>query len=133
MYLSAFKPHVSTCSGNEASSQTPPPPRFAWSPSPAVAGADERPRSRDACAPELCLSHAQESSPREGEAERRQAHHPLAAPSGAAAASSESARLSALHRGARQGLVADWLNSRPCFLGRGSGGRYPPSPIPVQG
>jgi len=26
-----------------------------------------------------------------------------------------------------------WLSSRPCFLGRGSSGRYPPSPVPVQG
>ena len=25
-----------------------------------------------------------------------------------------------------------WRSSRPCFLGLGSGGRYPPSPVPVQ-
>src|SRR5580692_4521191 len=37
----------------EATSQTPPPPCFAWSPSPAVAGADEHSRSRRANAPEV--------------------------------------------------------------------------------
>ena len=32
-----------------------------------------------------------------------------------------------------RGFTPGWLNSRPCFLGLGSGGRYPPSPVPVQG
>ena len=30
------------------------------------------------------------------------------------------------------GAFARWLSSRPCLLGRGSGGRYPLSPVPVQ-
>jgi hypothetical protein len=68
--------------------------------------------------------------------------HPLAASGGAAlppvprrrgARPAGRARLSALRRGSRQRLSPGWLNSRPCFLGRGSGGRYPPSPVPVQG
>ncbi len=70
------------------------------------------------------------------------------------ASSAEDARLPALHRGSRQRLPPCWLNSRPCFLGRGETcdpekwkpvfrkdhtsakqacGRYPPSPVPVQG
>jgi hypothetical protein len=44
---------------NEAPSQTPTPPCFAWSPSPAIAVADKRYRSRDASAPESCLRHSQ--------------------------------------------------------------------------
>ena len=30
------------------------------------------------------------------------------------------------------GTFASRLSSRPCFLGLGSGGRYPPSPVPIQ-
>ena len=29
--------------------------------------------------------------------------------------------------------LTPWLSSRPCFLGRGPGGRYPPFPVPIQG
>ena len=48
---------------NKASSQTPPPPCFAWSPSPAFAGADKRPPSRGTIAREFCRS-TMSNSPR---------------------------------------------------------------------
>jgi hypothetical protein len=98
---------------NEASSQTPPPPRFAWSPSPAFAGADKLPHSRDAPAHPSFATALQESPshglPKKGGGAPKGATfigpchafgccHP-AALSGAAAALSEAARLPALHRG----------------------------------
>ena len=44
------------------------------------------------------------------------------------------ARLSASHHGSRQRESSSLrLSSRPCFLGRGLNGRYPPSPVPAQG
>jgi hypothetical protein len=89
---------VTVFNGNEAESQTPSPPPFGRSPSPAIAGADMRSRSRDASASEprtkirknsLQLSGEQDVFPcfafiswRKREAERRQAHHPLAASCG---------------------------------------------------
>ena len=63
--------------------------------------AHKNPFSRRAFASELCPSHAQESPPlKEGRRSADRRIHPLAAPADAAAASSETARLSALHRGA---------------------------------
>ncbi len=70
--------------GNEASSQRPPPPRFAWSPSPALrAGADKRKRSRDALHPRFATARTKLSLTAR-EAERRQArlrdpHHRMRA------------------------------------------------------
>jgi hypothetical protein len=44
------------------------------------------------------------------------------------------ARLSASHHGSRQRESSSLrLSSRPCFLGRGLNGCYPPSPVPAQG
>jgi hypothetical protein len=53
----------------------------------------------------------------------------------AARALSERARLTAFHRGSRlrELLPSQRLSARPGFLGRGLHGRYPPSPVPVQG
>jgi hypothetical protein len=48
---------------SDASSQTPPPPCFAWSPSPAVAGAEIKSRPRDAHASEFCKQTARKLSP----------------------------------------------------------------------
>jgi hypothetical protein len=70
---------------NKAASQTPPPPRFAWSPSPTFVGADKQIHSRDACAPEFCQAIAKKPSLKRREVERRQAHLPLAASADAAA------------------------------------------------
>jgi len=56
----------SFCIDNEAPPQTPPPPRFAWSPSPAIAEADKRSRSRDAHASESCHAISTNGSPRRG-------------------------------------------------------------------
>ena len=78
---------------------------------------------------------------RSREAERRQTHRPTSAPAGAAPPSEplpsarearRGARLSAFHRGSCQRALARGLSTRPGFLGRGSGGRYPPLPVPVQ-
>ena len=78
------------------------------------------------------------------EAERRQARSPTSAPCGRGSPLRTSpqkthkrearrgARLSAFHRGSCQRALARGLCSRPGFLGRGSGGRYPPLPVPVQ-
>ena len=53
------------CNDNEAPPQRPPPPRFAWSSSPASRGRKKkRIRSRDASAPELCQRRSQKDSPR---------------------------------------------------------------------
>jgi len=50
--------------------------RYGWSPSPAIAGADKRQRSRDAFASEFCRTQAiPNSSLERREAGRRQAHH----------------------------------------------------------
>jgi hypothetical protein len=44
------------------------------------------------------------------------------------------ARLSASHHGSRQRESSSLrLSFRPCFLGRGLNGCYPPSPVPAQG
>jgi hypothetical protein len=130
----------------DASSQTPLPPRFAWSPFPAFAGQDMRPRSRDASASELSLHAVRKPFPKPHskkwrEAKRRKAplHRPRRRrqvyavcanhlPCGARHAETDvairprfgRARLSALHRGSRQRPESHRLSSRPCFLGRGS-------------
>src|ERR1700733_8241868 len=69
------------------------------------------------------------------EAERRQAlilyppHHRVRLCPGEGAA-----RLPAFHHGSRQRESSSLgLSFRPGFLGRGLHGRYPPSPVPVQG
>jgi hypothetical protein len=127
------------CNDNEASPQRPPPPRFAWSPSPAARGRkDMRSRSRDAARPRLadrsyeCLRLKQNEGRRS--AGRRNCLG--AAPAGAARATDDllaqtirfgRARLSALHRGF--GLRFSGLrrfDSRPGFLGRGPAGFRPP-------
>ena len=69
-------PRRFSCDGNEAPSQTPPPPPFGWSPSPAIAGADNAiPFSRRAYAPELCQAIPKQALPstslKRREAERR--------------------------------------------------------------
>jgi hypothetical protein len=52
----------------------------------------------------------------------------------AARALLERARLTAFHHGLTQGSISSQrLSFRPGFLGRGLNGRYPPSPVPVQG
>src|SRR5580704_9822687 len=106
--------------GNEASPQTPPPPRFAWSPSPAIAGADETSFIVLAMHPHpsrLNQSHESFASEQEGRrsADRR---HPtkLRTISGAAARGTPRARLPALHRGTRHaGRNQHWLSSRPAL------------------
>src|SRR5580700_5565156 len=50
------------------------------------------------------------------------------------ARSAERARLSAFHHGSHlREYSSQRLGFRPGFLGRGLNGRYPPSPVPVQG
>src|SRR4029077_14678521 len=52
----------------------------------------------------------------------------------AARALSERARLTAFHHGSHLGeYFIPKVSFRPGFLGRGLHGRYPPSPVPVQG
>jgi hypothetical protein len=112
------------CEGNEADSQMPPPPRFAWSPSPAIAGADKEVRPRDACASELASRKATNHLPPNirggGSADRRTMSlsasrlrmlPPKSAPMRKRATRTDvaigprfgRARLSALHRGSWQG------------------------------
>src|ERR1700688_899045 len=69
------------------------------------------------------------------EAERRQTLGSTAASSDAARALSERARLTAFHRGSLPvgSISSPRLSFRPGFLGRGLHGRYPASPVPVQG
>src|SRR5271170_3493527 len=64
---------MSSCNDNEALIQTPPPPRFAWSPSPAFAGEDSVMCSRGASASELCFKLHERPPPKREEwsAERR--------------------------------------------------------------
>ena len=91
-----------------------------------------------------------QAPPDEGrQSAERRTHGPCLA--GTTAAPSGTARLPALHRGSHQKPADNWLSSRPRFLGRGetcdqenrfpnnhtpvrqTDGRYPPSPVPVQG
>src|SRR5580700_9185272 len=68
------------------------------------------------------------------EAERRQTEGTTAASCDAARALLERARLSAFHRGSHLGeYFIPKVSFRPGFLGRSLNGRYPPSPVPVQG
>jgi hypothetical protein len=140
----------SPCNDNEASPQTPPPPRFAWSPSPAFAGADKRNCSRDALASELCQAsptrHSKRASPK-----KKGGGAPTGAPStdriiGCGRAPLFSAlrrlwgrvgrghaRLSALHRGTRQGRrIHHWLSSRTALPETRLDGRYPLLPVSSQ-
>ena len=123
---------------------TPPPPRKCAVPLPRCAGADERQHSRGAPSrPSHANHYAQEKRPRE--AKRRKAHaihcprfrkqvyavcatRPLRgrAPNGARSPSGASPRT--CHASRNQ----HWLSPRPCFLGPGSRGYHPPSPVPVQ-
>ncbi len=157
------------CNGNEASSQRPPPPRFAWSPSPALrAGADKRKRSRDAFASEVCARFVARMEPtgpaRSGRPDdklrvirgrvdtarsfpdcaalhpgyknkgsgaptgaprcphhrmRARALRPRSPPPRAGEVGRGRARLSALHRGSRQGFYP-LAQPRPRFLCAGS-------------
>ena|SRR5579862_76397 len=50
-------PRRSTCDENEALTQTPPPPHFVWSPSPAIAGRTSFLVLAMRCASELCCTH----------------------------------------------------------------------------
>ena len=63
---------------------------------------------------------------------RLRARLPPSEPLPSAREARRGARLSAFHRGSCQRALARGLSSRPGFLGRGSGGRYPPLPVPVQ-
>jgi hypothetical protein len=119
---------------------------FARSPSPALrAGADKRWRSRDRLCPRFAHHHAPK---RFAPATQRGSGAPKGAsnqmPRSTASCRHEPApRARRAHfRGALAfrrsaaalaGALTSRLSSRPCFLGRGSGGRYPPSPVPVQG
>ena len=120
---------------NEATSQKPPPPRFAWSPSPAIAGAERQSApglaarflfAREFFIPPCSLTpsplrHSWVFSlcpPRpqtKGEAERRETHV-LTAPCGRGRTLAERARLSASHCGSGQGdSWSPGLSIRPCF------------------
>jgi hypothetical protein len=71
---------------------------------------------------------------RKKEAERRQPLFNNLRTSGCGSHPFGCARLSAFHHGSHQrDLSSLRLNFRPGFLGRGLNGRYPPSPVPVQG
>ena len=106
---------------NTAARQTPPPPRCAWSPSPAIAGPDASRRSRGAvcarvlptvssCPPcQTALPETKGGGAPTG-ATVLWPHHP-----DAAACSAEHARLSALHRGSRLGARAPPLSFGPRF------------------
>ena len=70
----------------------------------------------------------------EGSGTPANAGSPTAASCDAARALLERARLTAFHRGSRLGeYLIPKVSFRPGFLGRGLNGRYPPSPVPVQG
>jgi hypothetical protein len=126
---------------------------LAWSPSPAIAGADNSsPFSRRAFAPELCPRHGKKAlraSPKRREAERQKAHHwfpprrrekslpamrralhsPL--PRIGAGLKERRARLSARHRGyAPRVLSLDSVPGRASWNHRIQTGE--PSPAPVQ-
>ena len=103
---------------HEAPSQTPPPPRCAWSPSPAS-------RGRMTCDLVLAMRlrirvlprHCKKALPTTSQ-QKKGGGAPTgaivfgAASADAAAVSAETARLSALHRGARQGgRIHHWLSS----------------------
>ncbi len=116
--------------------ERPPPPRFAWSPSPRFAGADEffpvlamRLRIRVLLTP---LKKALPVPPKRREAERRKAHHgfrpaaerkacqrmrraPSLPPANGAGSKRRRPRLSAPHRGTRRGSDPR-LGSGPRFL-----------------
>jgi hypothetical protein len=72
-------------------------------------------RSRDACAPELCLSHAQISPPNKG---RRSADRRII--------------LEPRHQTRVATQMHAMAQPRPCFLRLACGGRYPPHAVPVQ-
>ena len=117
--------------------------------------ADKQKRSRGAMAPEFCErqrkfsaslaisrgSGAPKGANFIGSAQHRQTL-PLADASGAERAADSVAVCASSAFGARSPSGAplaalartftSWLSSRPGFLGLGSGGRYPPSPVPVQ-
>ena len=68
------------------------------------------------------------------EAERRQTQIRIRRIFRCGARLARRARLSAFHHGSRQRESSSLrLGFRPGFLGRGLNGRYPPSPVPVQG
>ena len=92
------------------------------------------PRSRDASASELSFtlqeSPSQNLTPKNGGRRSAERRHSTGRTGGCGARHAKRmlplawrfgrARLSALHRGSRQRLESHRLNSRPCFLGRGS-------------
>jgi hypothetical protein len=109
-------------------------------PLPRLRGRIKQSRSRGACASELCHASPKQAlpnaSPTKGggaprgasiHGPRHQTRVATRLASGAGAASSETARLSALHRGAPPRRLP-----RPCFLRLACGGRYPPCAVPVQ-
>ena len=70
----------------------------------------------------------------EGSGTPANAGSPTAASCDAARALLERARLTAFHHGSHLGeYFIPKVSFRPGFLGRGLNGRYPPSPVPVQG
>ena len=121
---------------------TPPPPRIARSPSPAARGRMSvstlaaRHRAR-------VMPTTTRKKKTEGGGAPKGACHPLSAlsqtfavcatrllrgraPNGARSPSGASPRTRHASRNQH------WLSPRPCFLGPGSGGCHPPSPVPVQ-
>ena len=81
------------------------------------------------------LAKAKKSKKQIKEAERRQTLINIRRILRCGARLARRARLSAFHRGShlRELFSSQRLSFRPGFLGRGLNGRYPPSPVPVQG
>ena len=106
-----------SCDDNEAVPQRPPPPCFAWFPSPAFAGADKRNSfSRRDARPRFANNEANSQSPsqKRGKRSAERRIQPMSAPhrrtlppanarGAEARQKSGRARLPALHRGTRQG------------------------------
>jgi len=113
-------------------------------PPPFSRGRIKQSRSRDACAPELCLSHAQISPPKEAKEGRRSADRRIVLEPRHANECCHPFALRARQRPQRRPLasrrstaaLATQMNAtaqpRPCFLRLACGGRYPPNAVPVQ-
>jgi hypothetical protein len=80
-------------------------------------------------APEVCQKISRTAAKKRGRRSAERRIQPLTVHPAQRDALASRRSTAALSRGFTPG----WLNSRPCFLGLGSGGRYPPSPVPVQG
>src|SRR5208283_5431763 len=129
---------------------TPPPPCSAWFPSPAFAGEDKTILfSRRARRPRFAYHHNNKAlldSPpahKEGSGAPRGASNQcprhtircrhLTVRGARKRAKSRGALAFRRSTAALAKAVTPWLSSRPCFLGPGPSGRYPPFPVPVQG